>query len=83
MMPAELVELRLVPGVDETTRSLVLSVLVTGRRRRSAADLERSLLSAMAAVRAFLVAEHQQQLHRGACVGLRYAGSIIPQRKRR
>lgn len=82
MLPAELVELRLVPGVDETTRSLELSLLVIGRRRRSAADLEMSL-SAMAAVRALcLVAEHQQQLPERACVGLRY-GLSIPQRKRR
>lgn len=51
MLPAELVELRLVPGVDETTRSLELSLLVVGRRRRSAADLDMSW-SAMAAVRA-------------------------------
>jgi len=50
MMPAEVMELRLVPGVDETTRSLELSVL--GGRRKSAADLDRSLLSAMAAAAA-------------------------------
>ena len=53
MLPVELVEFRLVPGVDETTRSLVLSLLLIGRRRKSAADLDMSL-SAIAAVRALL-----------------------------
>ena len=66
MLPAELVELRRVPGVDETTRSVVLSLLLIGRRRRSAADFDMSL-SAIAAVRAL---PSRRAPATGACVGL-------------